>query len=139
MKKVNIGLLMGLAVLMSVGLILLATFGAFGGAGKYGSFDQAMKSGEKMHVVGKWVNRTNADYDVTQELFAFDLQDTTGNTQRVHFYDPKPGDLEDAERIVIEGRYHKEHKSFVADKIFMKCPSKYNDENAFEGVETASM
>jgi cytochrome c-type biogenesis protein CcmE len=134
MKTVNIGLLVGIAVVAMLGLSLFAMWGNAAGSTVYASFATARASGEDVHVVGKWVMKDRAHYDNTQDLFTFYMQDTTNEVSLVKFYDPMPVNFQSAERIAIQGKF--EGNAFVADDILMKCPSKYNKE---EGFETASM
>ncbi|MEM7036407.1 MAG: cytochrome c maturation protein CcmE [Bacteroidota bacterium] len=124
MKTVNIGLLIGVAVLAMVGMAMLATSGAIGGASEYVSFAEAKETGEDVHVVGKWVMQDMANYDNQQDLFSFYMQDSSKNVSLVHYYDPMPVNFKSADKVVVQGKY--EGNAFVADRIFMKCPSKYN-------------
>jgi cytochrome c-type biogenesis protein CcmE len=133
MKTINIGLLVGIAVLAMVGLVFLATTGAIGGASKYTTFKAALASGEEVHVVGSWAKDQPSDYDAGQDVFNFYMRDTTQHLSAVRFHDPKPVNFETAEKVVVQGKY--EGEVFVADRIFMKCPSKYNDGQVME--ETA--
>jgi cytochrome c-type biogenesis protein CcmE len=130
MKTVNIGLLVGIAVVAMIGLSIFAFWGNAAGATLYSSFEGAKKSGENVHVVGTWVMKDRANYDNSQDLFTFYMQDTTDQVSLVKFYDPMPGNFKSADRIVVEGKY--EANAFVADNILMKCPSKYNKEESFE-------
>lgn len=127
MKTVNIGLLVGIAIFAVVGISVLSFTGVLGGASKYVTFEQAKGETETVHVVGKWVNREQSFYDSQQDVFQFYMQDSTNAVSLVRFHDPKPVNFETAEQIVIEGKY--EGDSFEADRILMKCPSKYNDGN----------
>jgi len=92
----------------------------------YTDFTTAKEKGKKVHIVGEWVNRDQAQYDANQDLFTFYLQDTTQQVELIHYYDPKPNNFEQAEKVVVVGGYEAER--FVADKIVMKCPSKYEEE-----------
>lgn len=125
MKTINIGLLVGIAVVAMLGLVFLATSGAIGGASQYMTFAQAKSSPEDVHVVGSWVRREEAHYDSDQDVFDFYLMDTTQQVAPVRYHDPMPVNFATAERVVVQGKY--EGDVFVADRIFMKCPSKYND------------
>ena len=108
-----------------LGMAFLATSGAIGGASQYVSFSEAKSSGEDVHVVGKWVMRDMANYDSQKDLFSFYMQDSTQNVSLVHYYDPMPVNFKSAQKVVVQGKY--EGDAFVADRIFMKCPSKYNE------------
>lgn len=125
MKTVNIGLLVGIAALAMIGVSALALSGVFTGASKYTTFADAKKTGDEVHVVGAWVDRDNYQYDSQRDLLQFFMQDSTNNTTLVHYYDPMPVNFKTAEKIVVQGKY--EQDAFVADRIFMKCPSKYNE------------
>lgn len=94
-------------------------------ASVYTDFATARKSDDKVHIVGEWVNRESSSYDPQHDLFTFYMQDTMNVVEQVRYYDPKPINFESAERVVIIGGY--EQEGFVADKIIMKCPSKYED------------
>lgn len=135
MKTVNIGLLIGIAIVAMVGMVLFSTLGSSASVTKYASFTEAKTSGEDVHVVGKWVMQDRAKYDNSQDLFSFYMQDTTGGTSLVHFYDPMPTNFKSADRISVQGKY--QGNTFIADKIFMKCPSKYGNDKPTE-LETAS-
>lgn len=125
MKSINIGLLVGIAAAAMVGLALLATAGGIVGASVYTTFTDAKTTGEDVHVVGSWVMREKSHYDANLDIFQFYMQDTTQQIALVKFHDPKPVNFETAERVVVQGKY--EGDFFTADRIFMKCPSKYND------------
>jgi cytochrome c-type biogenesis protein CcmE len=49
---------------------------------------------------------------------------------RVRYHGLKPANFEEAISIVAIGRYDGSEKVFVADKLLVKCPSKY------QGIET---
>lgn len=113
-------------------LIVIAVFTAVlavsfsGSSSTYTTFSDAKKSGSTVHIVGSWVNREQANYDSGNDAFTFFLQDTLGTIQQVLYRDPKPNDFEKAEKIVVIGKFE-EPAIFTAEKIVMKCPSKYGD------------
>lgn len=96
-----------------------------GNTSLYTVFPAAKKSGDNVHIVGQWVDREQASYDNTRDLFRFVLQDTLGNKAWVEYNDPQPQNFEQAERVVVIGQY--KDNAFHADKIVMKCPSKYEE------------
>jgi cytochrome c-type biogenesis protein CcmE len=93
----------------------------------YTDFKTAKTSGEEVHVVGQWVKREQSYYDAQKDEFSFYLQDTLGNEAFVIYPDPKPVNFEQADKIVIIGKF--ENDTFFASKILMKCPSKYENKN----------
>jgi cytochrome c-type biogenesis protein CcmE len=62
------------------------------------------------------------------------LIDNAGIETKVTYNGSKPQDFERSEQIVITGKY--QGNQFYADKILMKCPSKYN--NGQTEIEVAS-
>jgi cytochrome c-type biogenesis protein CcmE len=131
MKATYIILLVVIAI--AVGIIVSST----GNASQYVDFAQAEKMAnegddEMVHVVGSLLKDAAGEYvgmvynpGVDPNHFEFMLTDTKGRTQKVMFFEPKPQDFEKAEQIVIIG--HAKAGVFVANKILMKCPSKYED------------
>lgn len=130
MKKTHI---FGIVIIAVAVMIIIITAGD---ASTYVTFTQAEKMAEagnnnKIHVVGqlKKDNRGNI-----QELFpsadmlsvSFTMVDNEGREQRVYFNEPMPPDLEKSEQVVVIGSFHED--LFIADKILMKCPSKYQEE-----------
>ena len=61
----------------------------------------------------------------TQQLF-FTIQDEHGRSLPVIYRGIKPGNFKDALSIVAIGRY--ENGSLNAEKLLVKCPSKYQGE-----------
>lgn len=121
MRKVNIVLLVGIAAFAMTGMTVLFMNNLGRNAGRYGTFEHARNTGQAVNIQGKWVNRGNLVED--PNYIEFDLQDSTGTVSRVHYSDPMPANMVDAERITIEGKYHDD--IFLAEKIYLKCPSKY--------------
>ena len=72
------------------------------------------------------------DYSPSENanLFSFYMIDKEGNEKKVFFKGAKPQDFERSEQVVVTGKYAE--GAFHADKILMKCPSKYNDGKAGE-------
>lgn len=127
MKPIKIILLVALAIFMvALGLNFSES------ASIYTDFETAQKSGKEVHIVGKWVDREKAFYDADRDIFTFMMQDTLQRTEQVIYRDPKPINFEQAEKVVVIGAYNQENY-FVADKIVMKCPSKYEPTDITSG------
>ncbi len=61
-----------------------------------------------------------------EESLYFTLQEPeTHEALRIRYRGVKPGNFEDAISIVAIGRYDEGSKEFAADKLLVKCPSKY--------------
>ena len=57
--------------------------------------------------------------------FSFYLIDKDGKESKVLFKGSKPQDFERSDQVVLTGTYV--DGEFMASKILLKCPSKYND------------
>lgn len=130
MKKTHI---FGIVIIALAVMIIIITAGD---ASTYVTFTQAKKMSEngnktKIHVVGQLKKDMSGK---VQELVpsedmlsvSFTLIDNEGREQRVYYNEPMPPDLDKSEQVVVIGSFHKE--IFIADKILLKCPSKYQEE-----------
>jgi len=131
MKTTHIILLVVIAA--AIGVIISLT----GSTSSYVTFREAKEmaangENDKIHVVGKLRkdasgNLLGIEYNpqIDPNYFKFDLTDTMQTIMSVVYGNPKPVDFERSEQIVIIGSVKDE--VFVADKILMKCPSKYTE------------
>jgi cytochrome c-type biogenesis protein CcmE len=129
MKKSHI---IGIIIIAAAIMIIMSTAGD---ASTYVDFGQAKELAEdgsktKVHVVGRLKKDAKGhivgmQYDplVDPNYFAFMLVDTNRVEQKVVYFNPKPQDFERSEQVVITGNI--QNDVFVADKILLKCPSKY--------------
>jgi cytochrome c-type biogenesis protein CcmE len=53
------------------------------------------------------------------------MKNEDGDVMPVTFTGSKPGNFDQAEKVVVIGRYHE--GVFQASQILVKCPSKYDD------------
>ncbi len=132
MKKTHI---IGIVIIaLAIGIIMATA----GDASTYVSFKEARElaqegSSKKVHVVGRLKKDAaghivGMEYDAVKSqgnYFSFILVDTNKVEQRVVYYNSKPQDFERSEQVVITGNMKEE--VFVADKILLKCPSKYTE------------
>ena len=122
MKKVHIVLIIIIA--LGIGSIL----STFASSSTYASFTEAIEEPEReFHVVGQLNKEKPLEYNPVENanLFCFYLKDRDGHERKVLFNGTKPQDFERSEQIVVSGKM--KNDGFYADKILMKCPSKYND------------
>jgi cytochrome c-type biogenesis protein CcmE len=80
------------------------------------------------HVVAEWIERNQSYYDAAKDAFWFRAQDSTGHAVWVRYPDPEPVGFATAQRVVLIGQMR--DTIFEAEKILMKCPSKYKEEEA---------
>ncbi len=119
MKKINVIIILILAVVFAIVLSIYGT-----SVSTYSDFQTARKNpNTEVHIIGKRVNTQQEFYDPQKDLFRFTLEDSLGNRQVIHYYDPKPANFEMSEKVVVIGEY--KDSVFVAKKILQKCPSKY--------------
>jgi cytochrome c-type biogenesis protein CcmE len=143
-KPLHLGGLLVIAVAIAV---IVSTSGD---ASSYVCFAEAVEMSEdgesaKVHVVGQLPKSPAGEiegmfYDpqVDPNLFRFILVDEKKEKKEVLYFNPKPADFERSEKIVVVGGM-KEGK-FIADKILMKCPSKYQEgELKSEGEKQAKI
>ncbi|PZV77597.1 cytochrome c-type biogenesis protein CcmE [Algoriphagus aquaeductus] len=130
MKK---GHIIGLGII-AVAIVIIMT--SIGDASSYESFSTAWEmkqDGEDkaIHVVGQL--KKDGEGQVTgiqvredKTSFTFLLVDNEGTEQKVFYNEPVPADFQRSEQVVVIGSY-RDKEIFVADKILMKCPSKYQE------------
>jgi cytochrome c-type biogenesis protein CcmE len=122
-----------------IGIVLIAAAIAIiistaGDASSYVSFGEAYEMAESgdaksIHVVGELPKKDGevlGIYPSPDKLsFRFIMQDENGKQQEVFYNEPMPPDFRRSEKVVVIGAYQGE--LFIADKILMKCPSKYQE------------
>ena len=138
MKK---GHLLGLGII-AIAIVIIMT--SIGDASSYETFATAKKMKKDgiekpIHVVGELKKDNTGEVvgiNVREDKvsFTFMLVDNEGNEQEVFYNDPIPADFTRSESVVVIGSY-KNDEIFIADKILMKCPSKYQETE----VQTAGM
>ncbi|HTO16557.1 MAG TPA: cytochrome c maturation protein CcmE [Edaphocola sp.] len=123
MKKSSIIILLGIAVLMGLAVSMfgkLSTYETFGSA--------AEKQGKTFVVMGTLDTTVSTHYDpkVNTDEFIFNAMDKTGKSNKVVFNGTRPQDFERSESLVMTG--FMKGDVFHCEKIQMKCPSKYEDD-----------
>ncbi len=136
MKKSHIFAIVIIAI--AIGIIITTA----GDASTYVNFDQAYQmastgNSTSIHVVGQLKKDSNGEIvglrNAPDNLsFTFVLVDENGKEQKVFYNEPMPPDFTRSENVVIIGNYQGEN--FVANKILLKCPSKYQEQSVNAGV-----
>ncbi|HEX3556828.1 MAG TPA: cytochrome c maturation protein CcmE [Thermoanaerobaculia bacterium] len=91
----------------------------------YVSYQQA-RQGDRIVQVAGALEKGSYSYAEAKESLYFTLKDPkTHENLRVRFKGLKPGNFEDAISIVAIGRYDDKAQEFEAQKLLVKCPSKY--------------
>ena len=125
MKKIYF--VAGLMVLAGIYLLTQAA----GDLSEYSSFDDAVRTGKKVKIVGTLAKDKEMHYDPVKDpnYFTFFVTDNDGQEKKVVLHSSKPQDFELSEQIVLTGQMKGE--DFVATDLLMKCPSKYKDEEIY--------
>jgi cytochrome c-type biogenesis protein CcmE len=129
MKKTHIIAIVVIAA--AIGIIVSTA----GDTSSYVTFDEAYQMsnvGNKgsIHVVGE-LKKDLAGHIIGLETspdnlsFSFILLDENKKEQKVYYNEPMPPDFTRSEKVVVIGSYRDER--FVASKILLKCPSKYQE------------
>lgn len=94
----------------------------------YVSFQYAERHpGKYVQVIGKRPKDSAVIHDAAG--FTFTLIDEGGSRLTAFHDGVKPQNFEHTEQVVVLGKYSSEKKLFEADKVLVKCPSKYQKEN----------
>ena len=88
----------------------------------YLTFDEARKARGVVQVMGG-LDKTSDRYDTSSQELSFELLDDKGHRMPVVYRGIRPGNFKDAISIVAIGRY--QDGRIEAEKLLVKCPSKY--------------
>ncbi len=122
MKKSNIIIL---SIIVICGAAALFSFKGI--LTPYVSYDEAAKGDAYVQVMGKLVK--SVPVQNSADGFIFTIEDDNSKRLEVIHKGSKPLNFEHATSVVAIGTYNKENQMFEADKILVKCPSKYTKES----------
>lgn len=123
MKKQHIVIIVMIAVALGVVISLI------NGGSKYGDFELATKNPDNYYdIVGILDTNETVVYNAKEDAskFSFYMIDNKGIRSHVIVAQEKPQDFEKSVNVVVGGKM--ENDNFVASKLLMKCPSKYEGE-----------
>lgn len=136
MKKSHIFIIIVIAA--AIGVIISTA----GDASTYVTFDQAHKmategDSKSIHVVGELKKDAQGHVvgitpGADRVSFSFIMVDDNKKEQVVEFNEPMPQDFMRSEKVVVIGGYS--GNTFKADKILLKCPSKYQEQKLNAGI-----
>jgi cytochrome c-type biogenesis protein CcmE len=91
----------------------------------YVSYPEAREASRMVQVAGA-LEKGTYSYASARESLLFTLKDPKSQeTIRVRYKGLKPANFEDAISIVAIGHYDRQAREFEANKLLVKCPSKY--------------
>lgn len=132
MKKINIVLLLVVAAVLAGIISMVGDFSS------YQTFASAAeKPGKEFQIIAKLDTVSNPmHYDpmVDPNHFTFYAKDESGILQKVVFSGTKPQDFERSEKLTMTGTML--NGEFKCNKILMKCPSKYTDDQVVVGTQS---
>ncbi len=106
--------------------IALAAYAMRGMLTPYVAFKEAMGSSRFVQVIG--VLEKTAPVERAEGGYSFTLRDDDGTAMKVGAKGVEPANLTHADKVVVLGIYSAQAQQFVADKVLVKCPSKYTKE-----------
>lgn len=123
MKKNRLYLIFGSVLLLGFAGFSLSAFKET--LTPYVSYTQAREGNRFVQVAGA-LEKGSSAYKQENESLYFTLEDPeTKETLRVRYKGLKPANFEEAISIVAIGRYDGGSQEFEANKLLVKCPSKY--------------
>jgi cytochrome c-type biogenesis protein CcmE len=91
----------------------------------YVSYTEAREASRVVQVAGA-LEKGSSSYEDARDFLFFTIKDPkTHESLRVRYKGLKPANFEDAISIVAIGQYDESSKEFEANKLLVKCPSKY--------------
>ena len=91
----------------------------------YVSFAEARQmKGEYVQIIG--ARDRNAQVKSEAGRLSFSLANKAGETINIVYAGVKPLNFEHADQIVVLGKFDSSRNVFAADKLLVKCPSKYS-------------
>jgi cytochrome c-type biogenesis protein CcmE len=96
----------------------------------YVTFAEAKAEHRTVQVMGA-LEKGTSRYDTAAKVLHFNIvEEKTGHVLAVTYTDVKPANFEDAVSIVAIGRV--QGGTFAAEKLLVKCPSKYQGEEVHQ-------
>ncbi len=116
-----------LGFVIIIGFIVFAGVKLKSSITPYVSLAEAQKTNRVVQVKGERVPGSER-YDFKRKEFIFKMKDKEGTVFEVRYFGVKPSNFEMATEVVAVGTY--ENGVFQAQKLLVKCPSKYQAEQA---------
>ncbi|MDX2066376.1 MAG: cytochrome c maturation protein CcmE [Fimbriimonadaceae bacterium] len=115
----------GLVAVVALGAAVMAFTTS---ASPYVTIQQAKSApGDRLHVAGDIVPGSVRN-DVFRQELTFRIKDAEGSTVQVVHRGEKPANMAEATQVVAVGKMTGD--AFVSQQLIVKCPSKYEGENA---------
>ncbi len=119
-----------LIVLLVGGILGIALGTLLGDTSRYATFKEAQAHPEKtFHVIGRFCPGKRIEYrpEVDPNRLRFCLMDESGRQAWVEYPGAPPPDFMYIDGVVVIGKWDVQRNEFAAQRILLKCPSKYVD------------
>lgn len=131
-KKAKVTL--GVVLIAAAVVFLMVT--AFGNSSMYYlTVDEALAKGSE--ITGRpirlngGIQQNSIQFDIQQPLLTFNLTGDKGGLVKVAYKGVKPDNMAHATQAIVEGKLRQDG-TFVANKLMLSCPSKYEG-RTYEG------
>lgn len=125
--------IIAVVVVVIAAVIGLSSLFTGGGMISYVSFSEARATTNNVQVMGEILS-SGSSYNSETGDFSFYITNETGDRMKVVYGGTKPGNFDQATSVVCIGKYR--DAAFHAEKLLVKCPSKYQDEPANQNAST---
>ena len=102
----------------------------------YVPFSEAMRTGRAVQIIGTLDKSVPVRY--FEGHYTITIKDKDGTSLPVKHAGTKPANLEHADQVVARGKYITQGGYFEAEKILVKCPSRYAKKAAEKGLKVPS-
>jgi len=107
-----------------IAALCLAMFSFKSTLTSYVTIKEAKAGRQHVQVAGNLVTGST-NYDINSNALIFKLQGPDGDEITVNYSGSKPANFDDADKIVVVGKYDNKKETFIANELLVKCPSKY--------------
>ena len=121
MKVKKAHIIGGVVIVLAIGLALNAFQSSLT---PYVTVAEAKAHGRPVQVAGM-TEKGSDQYDLDTNRLVFTLREDGGAKMVVEYDGARPGNFDDATKIVAIGRYEKNKAVFEAKELLVKCPTKY--------------
>ncbi len=108
--------------------VVIAIYSMSGVLTPYVSFKSAVESQNFVQIIGKLNKSIPVEH--YEGYFTFNFKDEDGTPMKVIYRGTKPLNFDHAKQVVALGTYNSQKNIFEAEKILVKCPSKYKKEGS---------
>jgi len=121
--KVKLGALVTVGVSLAAMVAISVAFVV--NASPYVDVEQALTNGgDGLHLLGT-IQKPTVHTDPIHREISFDVVDAKGITMHVDYHGEPISNINEADKVVAVGSV--KNREFVANKLLIKCPSKYEN------------